>query len=107
MAIKHKVSPERFRHLSKLIEIATKTEDWHALKRYDVQLRELLDTHRPYLKDPRLAPEIRHARQTHLAAYEALSVATSELKKTPPQCERGKRANSGLSTCDDIGVTPC
>ncbi len=81
MAIKHKVSPERFRHLSKLIEIATKTEDWHALKRYDVQLRELLDTHRPYLKDPRLAAEIRHARQTHLAAYEALSVATSELKQ--------------------------
>ncbi|MBY6199158.1 LafD [Vibrio hangzhouensis] len=81
MVTKHKVSPERFRHLSKLIEIATKTEDWQALKRYDAQLRELLDTHRPYLKDPRLAPEIEHARIAHLAAFEALSIATSRLKQ--------------------------
>ncbi|MGI1900945.1 LafD, partial [Vibrio campbellii] len=42
MDSKHKVSPERFRHLSKLIQIATKTADWQALKRYDLQLRELL-----------------------------------------------------------------
>ncbi|MEO0890342.1 MAG: LafD, partial [Pseudomonadota bacterium] len=28
MDSKHKVSPERFRHLSKLIQIATKTADW-------------------------------------------------------------------------------
>ncbi len=81
MEIKHKVSPERFRHLCKLIEIATKTEDWQALKRYDVQLRELLDTHRPFLKDPQLAPEIERARCAHLAAFEALTRATSQLKQ--------------------------
>ncbi|MDF5404351.1 LafD, partial [Vibrio parahaemolyticus] len=28
---KHKVSPERFRHLSQLIQFAAKTADWHAL----------------------------------------------------------------------------
>jgi hypothetical protein len=61
--------------------VAAKTEDWQSLKRYDGQLRELLDTHKPFLKDPRLAPEVERARQAHLSAYEMLSVATSKLKQ--------------------------
>ncbi|GMQ45106.1 LafD [Vibrio sp. 10N] len=86
----HKVSPERFRHLSQCMTVAAKTEDWQSLKRYDGQLRELLDTHRPFLKDPRLAPEIERARQAHLSAYEALSVATSKLKRKLDSCEAEK-----------------
>jgi len=78
---KHKVSPERFRHLSKLIQIATKTADWQALKRYDLQLRELLISHKPFLKDPKLAPEIQRAKSVHVTAFAALEKATSELEK--------------------------
>ncbi|MCL9776511.1 MULTISPECIES: LafD [Vibrio] len=84
MANTHKVSPERFRHLSQLIEIATKTQDWPTLQRYDVQLRELLVTHDPFTKggrqDPRLAAEIERAKQAHLRAFIALSEATNALK---------------------------
>ncbi|MFA0085440.1 LafD [Vibrio sp. 10N.286.49.C2] len=84
MANTHKVSPERFRHLSQLIEIATKTEDWPTLKRYDLQLRELLVTHDPFTlgaqQDPRLTAEIERAKQAHLQAFMALSQATDTLK---------------------------
>ena len=48
-----KVSPERFRHLAQLIQTATKTQDWLGIKRYDLQLRDLLETHQAYLSDPR------------------------------------------------------
>ncbi|HHJ3199086.1 TPA: LafD [Vibrio parahaemolyticus] len=78
---KHKVSPERFRHLSQLIQFATKTADWHALKRHDLQLRELLISHKPFLKDPKLAPEIQRAKSVHADAFAALEKATGELKK--------------------------
>lgn len=77
----HKVSPERFRHLSQLILIATKMADWQALERHDLQLRELLVSHKPYLNDPKLAPEIQRARQVHDNALKALAKATSELKQ--------------------------
>jgi predicted DsbA family dithiol-disulfide isomerase len=80
LASKHKVSPERFRHLSHLIQVATKTQDWNALKRYDLQLRELLTTHRPYLNDPRLAPEINKAKEAHKNAFEALEAAAKEVE---------------------------
>ncbi|AGV19079.1 MULTISPECIES: hypothetical protein [Vibrio] len=78
---KHKVSPERFRHLSQLIQFAAKTADWHALKRYDLQLRELLISHKPFLKDPKLAPEIQRAKTVHANAFAVLEKSTNELKK--------------------------
>jgi len=81
LASTHKVSPERFRHLSKLMQIATKTEDWHALKRYDLQLRELLTSHKAYLSDPQLAPEIARAKAIHQEAFDALEKATGELRQ--------------------------
>ncbi|KLN66205.1 MULTISPECIES: LafD [Vibrio] len=80
MVSKHRVSPERFRHLSKLIQIATKTQDWPGLKRYDLQLRELLESHQPYLKDPRLAPVIKEVRAVHHEAFTVLEKAISELE---------------------------
>ncbi|MDG2609904.1 LafD [Vibrio parahaemolyticus] len=81
MDSKHKVSPVRFRHLSKLIQIATKTADWRALKRYDLQLRELLISHKPFLKDPKLAPEIQRAKAVHASAFTTLEKATNELEQ--------------------------
>ena len=81
MDSKHNVSPERLRHLSKRIHIATKTADWQALNRYDLQLRELLISHKPFLKDPKLAPEIQRAKAMHAAAFTELERATSELKQ--------------------------
>ncbi|AIW19505.1 LafD [Vibrio coralliilyticus] len=80
MVSKHKVSPERFRHLAKLIHIATKTQDWQGLKRYDLQLRELLESHQPYLKDPRLAPVITEVKAVHKQAFDALDKAINELE---------------------------
>ncbi|MEC7940397.1 MAG: LafD [Pseudomonadota bacterium] len=82
MDSKHKVSPDRFRHLSKRIQIATNTADWQALNRYDLQLRELLISHKPFLKDPKLAPEIQRAKAVHAAAFAVLAKATSELQQT-------------------------
>ena len=81
MDSKHNVSPERFRHLSKRIHIATKTADWQALKRLDLQLRELLFNNKSLLKNPKLAPEIQRAKAMHAAAFTELERATSELKK--------------------------
>lgn len=81
MANTHKVSPERFRHLSKLIQIATKTEDWQGLKRYDLQLRELLESHQPYLKEARLAPVIADVKAAHQQACAALDKAIKELEE--------------------------
>jgi len=77
---KHKVSPERFRHLATLIQVAAKTQDWHGLKRYDLQLRELLETHKPYLRDPRLAPVIKQVKASHKAAFDQLNTAINELE---------------------------
>jgi hypothetical protein len=77
---KHKVSPERFRHLATLIQLAAKTQDWHGLKRYDLQLRELLESHKPYLHDPRLAPVIKEVKTIHKAAFEQLDAAIRELE---------------------------
>ncbi len=77
----HKVSPERFRHMAKLLQIATKTQDWHALKRYDSQLAKLLLIHKDYMDDPRLIPEIERARQAHQEALSALEHSVSGLKQ--------------------------
>lgn len=76
----HKVSPERFRHLSQRITIATKLQDWSALARYDSELRELLQYHKPFLRDPQLAPQIVKAKAAHQAALAALKAATAELE---------------------------
>ncbi len=76
----HKVSPERFRHLSSLIQTAEKTQDWQGLKRYDLQLRELLQGHKPYLDDPRLATAIAEVKATHKRAFDALDKAISQLE---------------------------
>ncbi|MDF2152608.1 LafD [Vibrio sp. CAU 1672] len=81
MVSKHKASPEQFRHLAQLIQAATQTADWQALKRYDLQLRELLVSHRPILKDPKLAPVIQRAKQAHAIAAQALEKATAELQQ--------------------------
>ncbi|CAM3665977.1 MULTISPECIES: LafD [Vibrio] len=80
MVSKHKVSPERFRHLAQLIHIATKTQDWHSLKRYDLQLRELLKVHKPYLKEPNFVGVIADVKAEHKAAIEALEKAMGELQ---------------------------
>lgn len=76
----HKVSPERFRHLSQRIQIASKLQDWNALIRYDEQLKALLVAHKNYMDDPRLAPEIARLKAVHKVALEALTLATQELK---------------------------
>jgi hypothetical protein len=75
-----KVSPERFRHLAQLIQTATKTQDWLGIKRYDLQLRDLLETHQAYLSDPRLAPAINEARLAHQQAARLLNEAISEME---------------------------
>lgn len=80
MASKHKVSPERFRHLATLIQVAAKTQDWQGLKRYDLQLQELLERHQPYLQDPRLATVIKEVKAIHKAALDDLDKAISELE---------------------------
>ena len=72
MASTFKVSPERFRHLAQLIQTATKTQDWLGIKRYDLQLRELLETHQSYLNDSRLAPAINEARSFRHARFVTL-----------------------------------
>ncbi len=79
MVSTYKVSPERFRHLSNLIQISLKTKDWHRLQRHDMKLRELLSAHRSHLKDPQLAPEIENVRAIHKEAFAALEKATQEL----------------------------
>ena len=81
MDSKHNGSPERFRHLSKRIQIATNTADWQALKRLDLQLRELLINHKSSLKNPKLAPEIQRAKAVHATAFAVLEKATSELQQ--------------------------
>lgn len=94
MVNKHKVSPERFRHLSQLIQISFKTKDWHSLQRHDITLRELLTAHEPHLKDPQLAPEIENVRAIHKEAFAALQKATKELGEelstTQAHTERAK-----------------
>lgn len=79
MANKHKVSPERFRHLSKLIQISFKTKDWNSLQRHDMKLRELLANHKSQLQDPQLAPEIESLKAIHKEAFLALEQAMKEL----------------------------
>ncbi|MFB9134710.1 LafD [Vibrio olivae] len=76
----NKVSPERFRHLSRRIQVATKLQDWKALQRYDMELRDLLESHQMFLDDPLLAPEISRTKAVHEAAYRYLASATAELK---------------------------
>ncbi len=80
MANTHKVSPERFRHLSHRIRIATKLQDWQTLQRLDSDLRTLLQSHKSVLKDPRLEQQIAEVKATHKAALEALQKATAELE---------------------------
>ncbi|SDG90487.1 hypothetical protein SAMN04488136_104168 [Vibrio xiamenensis] len=81
MATTHKkVSPERFRHLARRIQIATKLQDWKALQRYDMELRELLESQKTFFEDPLLAPEIARTKAVHEAAYRYLEHATAELK---------------------------
>ncbi|MBU2898636.1 glycogen/starch/alpha-glucan phosphorylase [Vibrio pectenicida] len=80
MVSKYKVSPERFRHLAKLIHIATKTQDWHSLKRYDLQLRELLTVHKPYLKDANFVAVIADVKAEHKLALEALDNAIGDME---------------------------
>ncbi|MGP8305853.1 LafD [Vibrio sp. YIC-376] len=79
MVNKHKVSPERFRHLSKLIQISFKTKDWSSLQRHDMKLRELLTSHKSQLQDPQLALEIDNLRAVHKEAFAALEQAMKEL----------------------------
>jgi inorganic triphosphatase YgiF len=73
------VSPERFRHLAKLIQISFKTKDWNSLQRHDMKLRELLASHKSQLQDPQLAPEIESLRAIHKEASAALEQAMKEL----------------------------
>ncbi|GLT16372.1 hypothetical protein GCM10007938_01480 [Vibrio zhanjiangensis] len=80
MVSKHKVSPERFRYLAQLIHIATKTQDWHSLKRYDLQLRELLKVHKPYLKEPHFVAVIADVKAEHKSALEALNKAIGDME---------------------------
>ncbi|EEX41166.1 LafD [Vibrio furnissii CIP 102972] len=55
-------------------------QDWSALARYDSELRELLQYHKPFLRDPQLAPQIAKAKAAHQAALAALKAATAELE---------------------------
>lgn len=79
MVSKHKVSPERFRHLSKMMQISFKTKDWNSLQRHDLKLRELLARHSSQLHDPQLAPEIENVKAIHKEAFAALQEATKQL----------------------------
>lgn len=80
MVNRHKVSPERFRHLSQLIQIAVKTQEWQSLKRYDLQMRELLESHKPFMTEPVLAEVIQEAKAVHQEAIKALEKAIKDLE---------------------------
>ncbi|WP_165312889.1 LafD [Vibrio ziniensis] len=80
MANMHSVSPERFRFISHRIKIATKIQDWRALRRCDAELNELLTTCQQFLSDPQIAPHVTEVKAAHKAAYDALRLATSELE---------------------------
>lgn len=92
MANRHKVSPERFRHLAQRIRIAAKLEDWRALQRSDNELRELLHSHKPFLRDPLLASAVAEVKHEHQVAVTRLQAATktleSEMETVNAQQER-------------------
>ncbi len=94
MVNKHKVSPERFRHLSQLIQISFKTKDWHSLQRHDIKLRQLLTALEPQPDDPQLLLEIENVKAIHREAFAALQQATEdlseELNTTQAHTERAK-----------------
>lgn len=73
--------PKQLRHLTKCIQIATKAADWQALKCYDLQLRELLVSQKPFLKDPNFAPEVQLAQKVHTQALLALEESTNNVKR--------------------------
>ncbi|NIY83656.1 LafD [Vibrio hepatarius] len=81
MASKHKALTEQFRQLSQLIQIATQTADWDALKHHDLQLRELLACHKPYLNDPELATEIQRTKTIYANAFNSLENELSKLQQ--------------------------
>ncbi|MCF7480401.1 LafD [Vibrio sp. J1-1] len=101
MANKHKVSPERFRHLSKLIQISFKTKDWNSLQRHDMKLRELLAKHKSQLQDPQLAPEIESLKAIHKEAFLALEQAMKELGEDLSTAE----ANNERAKAYELTVT--
>ncbi|XAW88909.1 LafD [Vibrio sp. CDRSL-10 TSBA] len=92
MVNRHKVSPERFRHLAQRIKIAAKLEDWRALARCDSELRELLHSHKPFLNESSLADVINEVKSEHQLAFHALQTATkaleSEMETVNAQQER-------------------
>ncbi|WP_227739125.1 LafD [Vibrio azureus] len=71
--------------MSNNIRHAADAQDWAALKRYDLLLRQLLRDDQKVLSHPALAKVIREAKAEHNAACEKLRIATQAIEREMQQ----------------------
>ncbi|GEM75195.1 hypothetical protein [Vibrio sagamiensis] len=82
---KHKHSPQQYRQLSSQIRYAADAQDWAALKRYDLLLRQLLFDGQKVPNHPDLTKAILELKAEHNKACEKLRTATQTIEQEMQQ----------------------